>query len=318
MNGISYISGISNYVCNEKMHQTIISLSAIGLALFVPYGLLMSLLFFESNPKHLAAKVSGKMDCIYMVSRIGLVVTNTFLPPKPASILDFLAIGFITCSFLWNQPFFAPKLNDIRFAFYFSAFIISVCAMTATFGEHVGLPYVISALVIGIVAIPIGYYINHYVVKIICADIYRKLDHEATIGSVPPSHSQSFLELNDVKITDVLNIRKQSHKVKVFPAPQWVEISIRFIRKSYLSHRAASYASNLFNAGFQQFPRNAFLHILRLEYIDCYFPGEQEEKVRYMNVLKTKCTKSLSQKVHIFSVHISFTCINLLALWNNP
>jgi hypothetical protein len=301
INGASYVSGMETVLCHSSTHTAIYILTAIALVLFVPYGLLMSLLFFQFNPKHLAAKVSGKTDCVYMIGRIGLVAINLFLGPKPSSILTLIIISYITVNYFWNQPFFAPKLNNIRFSLYFSAWVLSIFSIVAAFGgnhDDIGISYIISALMVGIAAIPAGFFINHYSVKFLCSQIYKKFDKESSMGLTQTViNSKSVFDLKDVKMNDVLGIVKVRHEFNVFPSPQWVEISIRFIRKSYLSHRASTYATSLFDAGLKQYNRSALLHLLKLEYIDSYFPGEKDNKTMHLNALKSKCQLSLPEKV---------------------
>ncbi len=295
-----HVTGFSSVSCTNGLRYALYGASAIGAAFIVPFGALMSLLYFEPSPKAAVGKASGYVDLSYVLARVAMVLINALLDKFVASIVCTIILGLLSAFMMYQQPFYESKLNNLRFGLFFSSVVVSVISIAGAFAEvsskELGAStiYVIAKLVIGFLAIPLGYYLNIAFVKYMKDHVYVELQGELDIRRNAKMTNakihKSQLELIYSNVGDVLLTKAKDHVVLAFHSPAWVEISARFIREAYLNDKAVTLASDIYEVAFEQYPKSAHLHLMYIEYIKEYLPQLAENKYRHIRFLNKRCT----------------------------
>jgi hypothetical protein len=190
-----------------------------------------------------------------------------FAPAVASTIAACVLLIGLSLFMLYKQPNFENIFNRIRFAQFFSATIVALCSVAATFANLKKLDssshliYTAATLVFGFIALPGGYYLNIFFVQAMCKGTYKRLQaelayqREARRNDVRVLKSQ--LEMIYSNMTDVLQVTAKEHEVLVFPNACWVEISARYIREAYLDDKAVTLTLELFEVAFEQFPKDS-------------------------------------------------------------
>ena len=284
--------------CDDNVRIALYVASAIGAAFIIPYGSLMSLLYFEPSPKSVVGKATGRIDLMYVWVRVILVIINNLTSTQVSSIVGFVLIGALALAFLFQQPFYNDFINRARFSLFFSAWVVTICSIAGSFSDLQTdfmntFSYSIATLIIGFASIPIGFLINIHFVRHMNKKTYAKLQQELNQmnglkqGDVKVRKSQ--LELIYSNVDEVVNTEAMERKVKIFFNVFWSEISARFVRRAYLSEKAVTLTLQLFEMAFEQFPKSAHLHLMYLEYIKEFLPQVQDHKVRHIQFLHRRC-----------------------------
>jgi hypothetical protein len=292
--GLMLVDGFGSVLCHSGTHNFVTFCSILGALFIIPYGLLMSLIYFEPSPKSKSGKSSGHFDFMYMLFRIGIIIVNTFLKIKTSVVLNAILLFLLLVLFALNQPFYSHKMNNMRFALICSAWVVSLCSIAKAFDFSLDTTtYIISTLVIGFAIIPAGYFINDQLVKLISYSLYRALENERFLNKekfVNLSFHMSRVQLGNIDPFQLINLTARDEQCSVFPLPGWVEICSRFIRQSYMNEKSNVFAMEIFDTGFRQFPKSSHVHIMYLEYIDAYFRGMTRYKVTILNNMQRKCS----------------------------
>ncbi|KNC98932.1 uncharacterized protein SPPG_09324 [Spizellomyces punctatus DAOM BR117] len=116
--------------CFHKDFLPTFILSIPGILYLVLQVPITSLVFFPINPRgdDLHAKTTGRIDAIYQLFRIVLVVCIEIAEDSPAVVLAVLAICCFTIFYMTarQQPFFSKHMNDLRCGILFASFCSSI------------------------------------------------------------------------------------------------------------------------------------------------------------------------------------------------
>jgi hypothetical protein len=260
----------------------------------------MSLLYFEPSPRSRVGKSSGQVDLFYVLARVAMVVINMVTQKTVASILCTIILLSQAVFMGYQQPFYEPQLNNLRFGLFFSSVIVSICSIAGaysdlqdvTYGNQV--TYVIATLLLGFASIPAGYVLNGVYVKTSVKSIFLELKDELAFRLQQrlqnPEIHRSQLDLIYANVNDVLLSRAKDHEVMVYPSAGWAEVSARFIRESYLNDKAVTLVADVFDIAFEQYPKSAHLHLMYLEYIKEFIPQMAHFKRKHIAFLNKRCS----------------------------
>jgi hypothetical protein len=264
IDGGNKVMGFDSVSCNSTSHYILIGASAFGATSFSLFALFVQAFFFNSSAKCTTGKLSGNTDLFYYIVKFALVLINTFVSAKACSILSCILLASLCIFFLFNQPYFNPYLNNLRFATFFAALIYNICSIIPSFSKKLygneSLVFFLIVLAFGLVAYPGGFYLNALFFKFQSHAIYDELEKELSNSDYKDdllSIHNSHLDLHKTNVKEVLGIRQKKRVLTVFPTAAWIEISARFIQESYLNDKSVMCAMEIFDVGFRQHPRSA-------------------------------------------------------------
>ena len=259
--------------CDSGLRFAVYGASGIGVIFLILFYSTMTSLFFDPSPRSRIGKSSGRVDFLNIMIRVVMVVVNVFAPKIVSTIVNCVLLLVLCLFMLYQQPFYEAIFNRVRFAQFFSAFVVSLCAVAAAFTNLDTLPlsahvtFTAATLALGFIALPVGFYFNIYFFNSMCRGTYQRLQDELAYQKEARRNDvrvhKSQLELIYSNMSEVLTSKAKDHEVLVFPNAFWAEVSARYVRESYLDEKAVTLTLQLFEVAFEQFPKIAHVRPFR-------------------------------------------------------
>ncbi|KAJ3045595.1 hypothetical protein HDV00_009252 [Rhizophlyctis rosea] len=317
-------------LCRQWLHLVIPA--AFGLVYLAVQAPLFSLVYFQMDPsgKSYDDKNTGRVDTVFAVLRLILAVAHESVQMAPAYQIAMVIITSAVTLYLMvrHQPFFNPKVNDIRSGIFMAAFWSGIQgAIGLGLGGYTSTTGFAVMVALLVPEFAIGFGISVFVRRRICKGVYRRLKarqaHEE--GKLPASKSstrqiQATREYNESSkpptkphskpplkkslsasekgvpdsssssdniFADLDNIVTSSspEPVRVFGAESDVELACRFLQHNR-TPKALMLADALFDAGMQQFPKSAFLTLLKVYYIKTFQIRDLSQVSQYLHLSK--------------------------------
>jgi hypothetical protein len=263
------VHGFAGVLCNSSARIGLLAASGVAAVLLTVYALVMSRLYFQPSPNSKTGKTTGRVEALYVLIKVTLILINIYTDVKASSIITCILVGLLTLYMLFTQPFYETVFNRVRFGMFFSSWIVSICSIGGAFADlRTGstsalIPYTAVTIAVGLAAIPAGIYLCRMFTRSTVNSIYERLQaelqhqKEEKLGDVRIHKSQ--LDLIYSNMTEVINVKAKTHEVTVFPDSMWAEFAARFVRESYLDDKAVTLALQIFEVAFEQFPKSAYV-----------------------------------------------------------
>ncbi|KAJ3039542.1 hypothetical protein HDV00_012118 [Rhizophlyctis rosea] len=110
-------------------------LGILGIVIMIPLGALINLVFVVPKPdyRNPIAKATGRVDLVYFLLRTVLVFVGYFGNTEGQLVVDLICLFIITLIHIYYQPYFNPRVNNFRVAFFTMAFLSSIVANACYF-----------------------------------------------------------------------------------------------------------------------------------------------------------------------------------------
>ncbi|KAI8825111.1 uncharacterized protein EV422DRAFT_564457 [Fimicolochytrium jonesii] len=281
--------------------QTVLAIFC--LLFFVPYNLVMSLIYVRITPKPGSedARVPiGRVDFTYALARV--LLCHIFIVPEGKDDVKAIVLVpvtlFMTFQVVRFQPFYSSMHNELRAGLFCAAFFASIISFISTVGnvDSLAMPVLsIIAVVAGAVA---GVFTCRKVFENTVNRVYdriklkRQQTEKGLNGKLEKMESGVNPEIRktgalsggseDLKdreetfeegifdnIGKIAKTQTVPEPIAVFRHVGEVELACRFVRKNR-SKEALYVMEEIFNEGFDQFPENSMLRLVYAEYLEAF------------------------------------------------
>ncbi|KAI8827857.1 hypothetical protein BJ741DRAFT_628704 [Chytriomyces cf. hyalinus JEL632] len=275
---------LANIACSDPRRWPLVTISAIALILYVPTGLSLAAVFFDTNPtlKGVANRVHGRTDIIYLITKTGIILAYKLLDHHFYMFKIVLVLAASVSMYavvLYYFPYYSKEVNQMRAGFYFGTACMSLVSIGAAIAHDItheqrGQEVLIIMAVTLICGFGFGFYV--------AGQVYSWVQKRA----------QGFLEMyRDPSNRSKLIIPKLSTEKEPVFFLLWphVEISVRYITH-YMDERSKNFDSNqisdlicLFRRGIKEFPKSPFPRICFGNY---YFQLTGEKQIPLRQFLR--------------------------------
>ncbi|KXS13274.1 hypothetical protein M427DRAFT_71499 [Gonapodya prolifera JEL478] len=318
-------------------------LSIIGLVLFIPYTIVMALVYVDGNPKSAnnpLTRAHGRTDLLYVVVKLVVVFVWEF-PVPPANKLVILVVFmlFLTKETIQKQPFHDVTLQSIRSGIFVAAVVSSFISLLS---EVLGASSLdsLGPFITLVVSLPfsfaLGFFLNRWVINTVTRRIYMRfqaqikdmrtktgmlsfagverngprLSRRVSIVENQISHVLDDIGTNIMSLTSEKTVKEPP----VFRSPHEVEIACRFVRNTE-NPNALILMREIFEAAFLQYPKDGFVHITAALYLLAF----SSETTMLLHPSETNAEKAetllckLASMRNAFDVRfLSFVCEKLI------
>ncbi|KAJ3055911.1 hypothetical protein HK102_011277, partial [Quaeritorhiza haematococci] len=167
--------------CLSGFNLPFFVISVIGLAIFAPYAIITSSVYFSFDPASKSLNARNPIsfyDTVDLSSRVALVISfSLVVQPVFLIILLIVLLSHMLYLHVVSQPFYHQPINQIRCGMLLGALLNSIVALTALFVDKpendVGFFVAwILAYPTGIVG---GYFLANVVKTMICNHVYQRM-----------------------------------------------------------------------------------------------------------------------------------------------
>ncbi|KAJ3223295.1 hypothetical protein HDU81_009285 [Chytriomyces hyalinus] len=133
---------LSNIACSDPRRWPLVTISAIALVLYVPTGLSLAAVFFDTNPtlKGVANRVHGRTDIIYLITKTGIILAYKLLDHHFYMFKILLVLAASVSMYavvLYYFPYYSKEVNQMRAGFYFGTACMSLVSIGAAIAHDV-------------------------------------------------------------------------------------------------------------------------------------------------------------------------------------
>eukprot|EP00002_Diphylleia_rotans_P027505 TRINITY_DN5514_c1_g1_i2.p1 TRINITY_DN5514_c1_g1~~TRINITY_DN5514_c1_g1_i2.p1 ORF type:complete len:476 (+),score=96.49 TRINITY_DN5514_c1_g1_i2:15-1442(+) len=260
--GTAIMDAFPDIECFTGLHILIFAISLTVFITFVPFALIMSLVYFDSHPKspNFLSRSTNRVDFLYTVSRTIVVLFSTFLTRnlgvRVATV--FLANAVMLVAYLKYPPYHRMQPTCLRIAFFSTGLVSSTFAVIIVAIDDPNNWAIVTIL--GIVIIPV-FFGSYFAAK----KYLERLFSSAMMGS-NHHHSTSMK----------------------FKSPFLVEYATRkYLRAKEdieLTNTEIDHVKTMYVKGMSQFKDSAALRVQYALFLIAYVPSAAATEVRLLIV----------------------------------
>eukprot|EP00002_Diphylleia_rotans_P010920 TRINITY_DN215_c0_g3_i1.p1 TRINITY_DN215_c0_g3~~TRINITY_DN215_c0_g3_i1.p1 ORF type:complete len:1441 (+),score=283.96 TRINITY_DN215_c0_g3_i1:52-4374(+) len=281
----AYMDAFPEIRCFEGIHILSFFVSIIVFITFVPFALIMSLVYFDSHPKspNFLSRATNRVDFLYTLCRTIVVLISTFLTNMTGLrvAVVFLANIIMLVAYLVHPPYHRYQPTCLRIAFFATGAVSSFFAIITVAVDDTNNWAIVTVLGIFIIPVFFGSYVG----------AQKYLDQLSNKAAT----------LTDPK--DPMSFK--------FKTPFMVEFATRkYLRLDEYTEVTATnieIVKNIYVKGMTQFPHSASLRVQYALFLIAYIPTSAATEVKLLVVEMSKLRK--------VPFDIRFLIFNLRWVW---
>ena len=256
------------------------------------------------------ARAHGRLDVLYVLCKILLVLTNAFANPLSCLLIGLICTVALTSAYLMYQPYFAQHVNRMRIAFFTFALYSNIIAfiswgvspMIASLSEAnsvvaywlARLPLLVM-LVLSVPVYGLAFLFAKRVFEAKINRVYDKMKERLEITSSEPTTEtvgeQSALppQKRELQVLSTIKEIREQRATRVPSAiqnPLQAEMACRFMRKSRRNADAIDAMHVIFEQAMTEHPKSSALALQYAYYIACFDPSNADMAVRFLQKAK--------------------------------
>eukprot|EP00002_Diphylleia_rotans_P010916 TRINITY_DN215_c0_g1_i4.p1 TRINITY_DN215_c0_g1~~TRINITY_DN215_c0_g1_i4.p1 ORF type:complete len:1000 (+),score=229.18 TRINITY_DN215_c0_g1_i4:52-3051(+) len=272
--------------CFEGLHVAMFLLSVVVVLTFVPFALLMSLVYFDSHPQssNYLSRATNRVDFIYTICRTIVVLVATFLTGQLILrvLVVFAANTVMLCAYLYYPPYHRKQANCIRatlFSIGTLASFIAVITVIVDDEESFATLVVLATLVIPVAIMAFRFAATRY---------ERLIKNVTTLHNPSDPTSFKFRNYRDVEFASRYYLRKSSEED---------EVSTMDIETT----------RNIYKKGMISFPNSAVVRVQYSLFLLAFCPAAAITEVRVLIVEM--------MRMKDMALDVRFLVYNLRSMW---